>query len=80
MPPMDSCQAFHLAVFLKLNVYCCSSGGGSGSIAAKDALGNDVKAADWLKTHLKGDRSLTQGLQVSMKHLLPVVDSSMVTR
>ena len=45
----------------------CSSGGGDGGIAAKDALGNDVKAVDWLKTHLKGDHSLTQGLKVSRK-------------
>ena len=31
---------------------------------AKDALGNDVKASAWLKTHAAGDRSLTQGLKV----------------
>lgn len=31
---------------------------------AKDALGNDVKATTWLKTHQPGDRSLTQGLKV----------------
>jgi hypothetical protein len=45
----------------------CSSGGGSGGQAAKDALGNDVKTASWLATHQKGDRSLTQGLKVSLK-------------
>jgi hypothetical protein len=44
----------------------CSSGGGSGGQAAKDALGNDVKTASWLATHTKGDRSLTQGLKVSL--------------
>lgn len=43
-----------------------SSGGGGGGQAAKDALGNDVKTASWLATHQKGDRSLTQGLKVSM--------------
>lgn len=41
-----------------------SAGGGGGGQAAKDALGNDVKAAEWVKTHAKGDRSLTQGLKV----------------
>jgi hypothetical protein len=42
----------------------CSSGGGAGGQAAKDALGNDVKVDAWLKTHNAGDRSLTQGLKV----------------
>ena len=40
------------------------SGGGSGGIAAKDALGNDVKASEWLKTHPAGDHNLVQGLKV----------------
>lgn len=31
---------------------------------AKDALGNDVVAAEWLKTHGPGDRTLTEGLKV----------------
>ena len=31
---------------------------------AKDALGNDVLAADWLNVHGPGDRTLTQGLKV----------------
>jgi hypothetical protein len=41
-----------------------SSGGGGGGQAAKDALGNDIKADTWLKSHLAGDRSLSQGLKV----------------
>merc|ERR1711939_236888 len=40
-----------------------SAGGGSGGIAAKDAVGNDIKATDWLKTHRAGDRTLSQGLK-----------------
>ena len=40
------------------------AGGGAGGEVAKDALGNDVKATTWLKTHLAGDRSLVQGLKV----------------
>jgi hypothetical protein len=43
----------------------CSPGAGTGGTVAKDALGNDVKASEWLSTHKKGDRSLTQGLKVS---------------
>lgn len=42
----------------------CSAGGGGGGQAAKDALGNDVKSAEWLKTHQPGDHSLSQGLRV----------------
>lgn len=41
-----------------------SSGGEGGGTVAKDALGNDVLAAEWLKTHGPGDRTLTQGLKV----------------
>ena len=40
------------------------SGGVGGGTVAKDALGNDVLAADWLKNHGPGDRTLTQGLRV----------------
>ncbi|CAL5390649.1 unnamed protein product [Camellia sinensis] len=39
-----------------------SGGAGEGTVA-KDALGNDVIAAEWLKTHGPGDRTLTQGLK-----------------
>jgi len=46
------------------------SGGGGGGIAAKDALGNDVVIADWLKTHLPGDRSLVQGLKGDATYLI----------
>ncbi|KAK9092286.1 hypothetical protein Syun_027197 [Stephania yunnanensis] len=42
------------------------TGGAGGGIVAKDALGNDVIAEQWLKTHGPGDRTLTQGL----KHFL----------
>ena len=42
-----------------------SSGGGGGGTPAKDALGNDIVAEEWLKTHGPGDRTLTQGLKVT---------------
>lgn len=41
-----------------------SSGGGGGGQAAKDALGNDIKEAAWLKTHPANTRELAQGLKV----------------
>ncbi|KDO55804.1 hypothetical protein CISIN_1g0270052mg, partial [Citrus sinensis] len=37
-----------------------SAGGGT---TAKDAIGNDIIAADWLNTHGPGDRTLTEGLK-----------------
>jgi len=47
-----------------------SSGGSGGGQSAKDALGNDVKASEWLKTHKVGDRSLTQGLKGDPTYLV----------
>ncbi len=41
-----------------------AGGGGSGTVA-KDALGNDVKVADWIKANPAGSRKLVQGLKVS---------------
>jgi hypothetical protein len=41
------------------------AGGGGGGTVAKDALGNDVKEADWLKANGPGARKLVQGLKVS---------------
>lgn len=48
----------------------CSAGGGGGGIAAKDALGNEVKLVDWLKTHPNGDHSLVQGLKGDPTYLI----------
>jgi cytochrome b6-f complex iron-sulfur subunit len=39
------------------------TGGGSGGSPAKDALGNDILASEYLATHPVGDRSLAQGLK-----------------
>jgi len=43
------------------------AGGGGGGTVAKDALGNDVKLADWLKANPAGSRKLVQGLKVSVR-------------
>lgn len=40
-----------------------SSGGAGGGVTAKDALGNDVVASEFLAAHNEGDRVLTQGLK-----------------
>jgi len=40
-----------------------SSGGGGGGVTAKDALGNDLFAKDYLASKLAKDRSLAQGLK-----------------
>ncbi len=40
-----------------------SSGGAGGGVTAKDALGNDVIASEFLATHKPGDRVLAQGLK-----------------
>lgn len=44
-----------------------SSGGGGGGTVAKDALGNDIIAEEWVKTHGPGDRTLSQGLKVILQ-------------
>lgn len=40
-----------------------SAGGGGAGITAKDALGNDVVASEFLAAHNAGDRVLTQGFK-----------------
>jgi cytochrome b6-f complex iron-sulfur subunit len=54
------------AYFFKPNI----PGAGTGGTVAKDALGNDVKATEWLASHKKGDRSLTQGLKSDATYLI----------
>ena len=41
-----------------------SGGGGGAGQPAKDATGADIKSKVWLKTHLPGDHTLSQGLKV----------------
>ena len=47
------------------------TGGAGGGTVAKDAIGNDVIADEWLKTHGPGDRTLTQGLKVLIAFYTP---------
>ncbi|KAL7218155.1 hypothetical protein ACSBR2_011434 [Camellia fascicularis] len=55
-----------------------SGGAGDGTVA-KDALGNDVIAAAWLKTHGPGDRTLTQGLKGDPTYLVVEKDRTLAT-
>ena len=47
-----------------------SSGGGSGGLTAKDALGNDIKVTEFLSTHQVGERVLAQGLKGDPTYLI----------
>ncbi|KAG2677943.1 hypothetical protein I3843_12G122600 [Carya illinoinensis] len=55
------------------------TGGAGGGIVAKDALGNDVIASEWLKNHGPGDRTLTQGLKGDPTYLVVENDRSLAT-
>ncbi|CAO2813296.1 unnamed protein product [Amaranthus hypochondriacus] len=54
-------------------------GGGSGGTLAKDALGNDILAEEWLKNHAPGDRTLTQGLKGDPTYLVVESDRTLAT-
>eukprot|EP01026_Neomeris_dumetosa_P046102 TRINITY_DN3919_c0_g2_i1.p2 TRINITY_DN3919_c0_g2~~TRINITY_DN3919_c0_g2_i1.p2 ORF type:complete len:216 (+),score=30.28 TRINITY_DN3919_c0_g2_i1:92-739(+) len=56
-----------------------SSGGGAGGQTAKDALGNDIKQSEWVKTHKPGDRSLAQGLKGDPTYLV-VTDANEIEK
>ncbi|OIW15521.1 hypothetical protein TanjilG_27372 [Lupinus angustifolius] len=55
------------------------SGSSTGGVVAKDALGNDVFADQWLKTHGPGDRTLTQGLKGDPTYLVVEKDRTLAT-
>ncbi|OVA07974.1 Rieske iron-sulfur protein [Macleaya cordata] len=55
------------------------SGGAGGGTPAKDALGNDIIASEWLKTHGPGDRTLSQGLKGDPTYLVVEKDKTLAT-
>ncbi|XP_058073134.1 cytochrome b6-f complex iron-sulfur subunit, chloroplastic [Magnolia sinica] len=55
------------------------SGGEGGGTIAKDAIGNDVIASEWVKTHGPGDRTLTQGLKGDPTYLVVEPDKTLAT-
>lgn len=54
-----------------------SSGGGGTGVTAKDALGNDVKASQFLASHNPGDRALVQGLKGDPTYLVVTEDKTL---
>lgn len=55
------------------------SGNAGGGQVAKDKLGNDVLAEEWLKTHGPNDRTLTQGLKGDPTYLVVEADKTLAT-
>lgn len=53
------------------------SGGGSGGISAKDALGNDIFAQAYLSEKPANDRSLAQGLKGDATYLIVKEDKTL---
>jgi len=53
-----------------------SSGGSSGGVTAKDALGNDVIVSDFLGSHGPGDHVLAQGLKGDPTYIVVTEDKS----
>ena len=53
------------------------SGGGTGGIPAKDALGNDIFAQAYLQSKPVGDRSLAQGLKGDATYLIVKEDKTL---
>merc|ERR1719379_2046176 len=52
-------------------------GGGGGGVSAKDALGNDLMAADYLSKKPALDRSLAQGLKGDATYLIVKEDKTL---
>ncbi|TKY66910.1 Cytochrome b6-f complex iron-sulfur subunit [Spatholobus suberectus] len=55
------------------------TGSSTGGTIAKDAIGNDVIAEQWLQTHGPGDRTLTQGLKGDPTYLAVEKDRTLAT-
>lgn len=63
-------------VFVELSSFSVDrSGGAGGGTLAKDAIGNDIVASEWLKNHGPGDRTLAQGLKVLYSLHLHLINS-----
>lgn len=53
-----------------------SSGGTGGGVNAKDALGNDIIASEFLASHNPGDRTLAQGLKGDPTYVVVTEDKA----
>lgn len=56
-----------------------SSGGAGGGITAKDALGNDVVASEFLAEHKPGERALAQGLKGDPTYVIVTEDNEIAS-
>ena len=54
-----------------------SSGGSSGGVTAKDALGNDILVSDFVASHAPGDHVLAQGLKGDPTYIVVKEDKSL---
>lgn len=56
-----------------------SAGGVGGGTAAKDKLGNDIIASEFLASHQPGDRTLAQGLKGDPTYLIVTEDKQIAS-
>jgi len=56
-----------------------SSGAAGGGVTAKDALGNDVIASEFISTHKPGDRELVQGLKGDPTYIVVTEDKAIAS-
>ncbi len=56
-----------------------SAGGGGGGLIAKDKLGNDIFASEFLASHQAGDRTLAQGLKGDPTYIVVTEDKSIAS-
>ncbi|WP_247215872.1 cytochrome b6-f complex iron-sulfur subunit [Synechococcus sp. C9] len=61
--------------FVSFFIPAGSGGSAGGGIIAKDALGNDIKVDEYLKTHPPGDRSLAQGPKGDPTYIIVTEDA-----
>ncbi len=56
-----------------------SAGGAGGGLTAKDKLGNDIVASDFVAAHQPGDRTLAQGLKGDPTYLIITEDKEIAS-
>uniref|UniRef100_A0A2N9J0W9 plastoquinol--plastocyanin reductase n=1 Tax=Fagus sylvatica TaxID=28930 RepID=A0A2N9J0W9_FAGSY len=80
VPDMEKRKLLNLLLLGALSLPSAGMSGGAGSgTIAKDALGNDIVASEWLKTHGPGDRTLSQGLRGDPTYLVVEKDRTLAT-
>jgi cytochrome b6-f complex iron-sulfur subunit len=68
------------ALYPVVSYFIPKSAGGTGSgISAKDKLGNDITASEFLANHPAGDRTLAQGLKGDPTYLIVTEDKQIAS-